>query len=380
MRDAANASLLNVMVGAQPVYSVVFGALPKIQVKSGGQGVRADELVLEFGNGNMLPAAGVHFDGALGNLLGSLRILGSAQADAITVAPGLATVNGVPIEYTGVSAISADTAGGVNTVTVAGNNTATVTVEGNGSDAIHVDGGAIALNMNRQMASLNLSNDGRASLNNGVESLYTRSLSITSGGTLDLNGGGLIVQSDAANRLGVLTQVSDWIKSGRGSGGLWQGSGIISSKARSTAMTGLAVMLNDTINPGGAIFSKFAGQTVDVNAILVRYTWDGDANLDGLVNADDYFLIDSGFIAQGGGYHSGDFTLDGFINADDYFLIDSAFIGQTGPLAATKPAAAAPGLFSVSSIQASSAGIDAVTRRKDELACVFADGEAGVLE
>jgi hypothetical protein len=337
MRDVANANLLNVIVGAQAPYSVVFGALPKIQVKSGGQGIRADELVLEFGNGNMLPAAGVHFDGALGNLLGSLRILGSAQADAITVAPGLATVNGVPIEYSGVSAISADTAGGANTVTVTGNNAATVTVEGNGSDAINVDGGAIALNMNRQMASLSLSNDGRASLNNGVEWLYTRWLSITSGGTLDLNGGGLIVQSDAANRLGVLTQVSDWIKSGRGGGGLWQGSGIISSKARSTAMTGLAVMLNDTINPAGAIFSKFAGQTVDANAILVRHTWDGDGNLDGLVNADDYFLIDSGFITQGKGYQSGDFNYDGVINADDYFLIDSAYIGQSGPLAASKP-------------------------------------------
>ena len=144
-------------------------------------------------------------------------------------------------------------------------------------------------------------------------------------------------------------------------------------------MTGLAVMLNDTINPAGAIFSKFAGQTVDANAILVRHTWDGDANLDGVVNADDYFAIDSGFITQSQGYQNGDFNYDGLINADDYFLIDSAFIGQTGLLAATKPEAVA-GLFSVSSIPTSSAGIDAATRRKDELAGVFADGEAGVLE
>jgi len=36
------------------------------------------------------------------------------------------------------------------------------------------------------------------------------------------------------------------------------------------------------------------------------------------------------------GYQNGDFNYDDIINADDYFLIDSAFIGQSGPLA-TKP-------------------------------------------
>jgi hypothetical protein len=71
--------------------------------------------------------------------------------------------------------------------------------------------------------------------------------------------------------------------------------------------------------------------------VVVKYTWDGDANLDGLINADDYFQIDSGYITQAKGWYNGDFNYDDIINADDYFLIDSAFIGQTGPLAASKP-------------------------------------------
>ncbi|MCY2952930.1 MAG: hypothetical protein NTU53_13280 [Planctomycetota bacterium] len=37
------------------------------------------------------------------------------------------------------------------------------------------------------------------------------------------------------------------------------------------------------------------------------------------------------------GYYNGDFNYDGVVNADDYFLIDSAFIGQSEPLAASKP-------------------------------------------
>jgi uncharacterized protein YjbI with pentapeptide repeats len=66
-------------------------------------------------------------------------------------------------------------------------------------------------------------------------------------------------------------------------------------------------------------------------ALLARV---GDANADGRVNADDYFLIDSAFLAgaPSDGWHDGDFNADGRINADDYFLIDAAFLGQGAPL------------------------------------------------
>jgi hypothetical protein len=69
--------------------------------------------------------------------------------------------------------------------------------------------------------------------------------------------------------------------------------------------------------------------------VLVKLTYDGDSNLDGRINADDYFKIDSGFLAQlaDPNYADGDFNYDDTINADDYFLIDSAFLGQTGVLA-----------------------------------------------
>src|SRR5437773_11392541 len=55
------------------------------------------------------------------------------------------------------------------------------------------------------------------------------------------------------------------------------------------------------------------------------YTWGGDANLDGLLNGDDYFRIDSHVNQSGSvfGYHNGDFNYDGAINGDDYFILDS---------------------------------------------------------
>ncbi|MCY2953769.1 MAG: dockerin type I repeat-containing protein [Planctomycetota bacterium] len=56
----------------------------------------------------------------------------------------------------------------------------------------------------------------------------------------------------------------------------------------------------------------------------------GDANLDGVINASDYAIIDNNFVSQSHDsvYGKGDFNLDGVVNADDYFLIDAAFISS----------------------------------------------------
>ena len=59
--------------------------------------------------------------------------------------------------------------------------------------------------------------------------------------------------------------------------------------------------------------------------MLVKYTYIGDANLDGIINGDDYFAIDAGYAAQSTGYAHGDFDYNGRIDADDYFAIDSHY-------------------------------------------------------
>jgi uncharacterized protein (TIGR03790 family) len=50
----------------------------------------------------------------------------------------------------------------------------------------------------------------------------------------------------------------------------------------------------------------------------------GDANLDGVVNVDDYGCVDSGF-GTDGGWEMGDFDQNGLINVDDYGILDAAF-------------------------------------------------------
>jgi len=75
--------------------------------------------------------------------------------------------------------------------------------------------------------------------------------------------------------------------------------------------------------------------------VLIRYTLAGDANLDGKIDGDDYFKIDSGIAAHVSGYANGDFNYDGVINADDYFIIDSHFNKNAVALSAALPGPAA---------------------------------------
>jgi hypothetical protein len=72
----------------------------------------------------------------------------------------------------------------------------------------------------------------------------------------------------------------------------------------------------------------------------------GDANTDGVVDGDDYALIDNGFNNQLTGWGNGDFNYSGNVDADDYALIDFAFNTQRGgkspPATVPEPAGVVP--------------------------------------
>jgi len=125
---------------------------------------------------------------------------------------------------------------------------------------------------------------------------------------------------------GVYDGVNGLVQSGR-NGGTWDGSGIVTSQsdaALNRQYTSLAVA---TAAQAGK--NSFGGISVSASEVLVMYTWTGDANLDGRVDADDYFQIDSNYNKPAGsGWFNGDFNYDGKVNGDDYFLIDNAFAHQ----------------------------------------------------
>jgi autotransporter-associated beta strand protein len=140
---------------------------------------------------------------------------------------------------------------------------------------------------------------------------------LTNNGLLDLTTNDLITPS------GTLSTITAQIKQG-----LAGTIGITSSTATAdtTHRTALGVILND--NNGTPIYQTFDGASVVDGDVLVKYTWYGDADLNGTINAADYQLIDNGFNKQLTGWFNGDFNDDGVINGDDYALIDNAFNTQ----------------------------------------------------
>jgi len=164
---------------------------------------------------------------------------------------------------------------------------------------------------------------------------YTSTLDLTNNSLIIQNGGTANTASAA-----VASTVAAEIASGRNNNaqGLWTGTGITSSLAAANpTLTAVGMIYNDN-GSGTPLKTSFEGQTVSDGDVLVKYTYDGDANLDGTVNGSDYTIIDNAYnvdqaylaahpsgAAPLTGWQNGDFNYDGQINGDDYALIDNAF-------------------------------------------------------
>jgi hypothetical protein len=188
--------------------------------------------------------------------------------------------------------------------TVGGNSTITITQPTNGSGAT---------------TTLRIAPSG------ALNTLRATTVSISTDAKLDLTDNKLVV---AAGDVGTwngsgYTGVTGQIQSGRGDGS-WNGDGIVTSMSDATTsvLTTLAVAAADDT---GYVGSTFGGVTIASGDVLGMYTWGGDADLNGELNGDDYFFIDSNVINSGTvfGFHNGDFDYNGEINGDDYFIIDS---------------------------------------------------------
>jgi hypothetical protein len=143
-------------------------------------------------------------------------------------------------------------------------------------------------------------------------------------GTLDLKNNSIAVEYSAASPVG------SW------NGGLYDGitgmlaAGRIVSSAAISDVYGIAVAeASQVLGSSGGLF---AGASVDGTAVLLKFTYAGDANLDGKLNILDYTQIDQGLAAGLTGWVNGDFNFDGKINILDYVLIDGALGNQTGTL------------------------------------------------
>jgi hypothetical protein len=185
----------------------------------------------------------------------------------------------------------------------------------------------------------------------GGKTIKTRTLAIATAAKLDLADNNLVVDYTGAtsplgtaNTSGVYSGISGLLQRGRGVDGSWINPGLYSTRAAaSNSVKALAIAeAADVLFITGTQTALWSGQTVDATSVLVMYTYDGDTNLDGLIDVADYGSIDNWIQFPGTtGYTNGDFNLDGVIDVADYGVIDNTIQLQGPPITATAAAASA---------------------------------------
>jgi ELWxxDGT repeat protein len=290
---------------------------------------------------------------------GTLLVSGSAGDDSISVTRNGSTLdvtcNGAARSFpaSSVGSVLISAFGGDDQIEVGGplatacavhggggNDTLTVTSgtfdfgsdAGLGSDHLTLNvaaGASVTFTARQHLESLDVAGVAVAAAGGGSP-IVTRQLSATGAGRIDLNDNDLILDYGAASALETLQALINTARNG----GSWTGNGLTSSIARTNAAhnTTLGAMeASDfkSIYGAGALFD---GETIDTTAVLVKYTYYGDADFNGRVNFDDYVRTDSGFNNHRTGWLNGDFDGNGVINFDDYVLIDLAFNTQSGVL------------------------------------------------
>jgi hypothetical protein len=143
-------------------------------------------------------------------------------------------------------------------------------------------------------------------------------LSITGGATVNMNDNELALRNTSADEIGAMIF----------SGAL----GSVLAPENSIFTLGTAPAPDVLFITGGET-ALFSGLTVTAQDVLVKYTYGGDANLDGVVDVADYGAIDNWIQFPGtAGYVNGDFNYDGVIDVADYGFIDWVIQVQGPPL------------------------------------------------
>ena len=151
---------------------------------------------------------------------------------------------------------------------------------------------------------------------------------------MDLTNTDLIVDYAAVNETTVFDTLFNQAKSGSNyaSHGFWNGTGLTSSTAAANGATNTALGIVDNDLGGGTpLYTSFDGQTVDANCVLIKYTYFGDTNLDGVVDLNDYTLWKPGYLdSTKTGWFYGDFNYDGVVDLNDYTLWKTGYLASQG--------------------------------------------------
>jgi hypothetical protein len=284
------------------------------------------------------PLGGITFDNAAGYTIGGT---GSITLD---VATGAASINvvtgshsiGVPVSIADDTTIT--TAAGTG-LAISGNLTGTgktLTKAGAGSIQLaNVRTGG--LNISAGSAKISL----KATPNSATGTSVIQSLSIATGSSLDLTNNSMVL--DYTGPVGTL--VADTRAN-------LQSAKLKSSSADASHRIGYG---------DNALLGKttFAGQTVDASSILIKFTYGGDANLDGQVDVTDLGALATSWQTSAP-WTGGDFNYDGFVDVSDLGILATDWqqgVGNPLGRGSLEAALASVGLGGVSVPEPASLGL-----------------------
>jgi hypothetical protein len=150
---------------------------------------------------------------------------------------------------------------------------------------------------------------------------------------LDLANNDAVINTSAAHKATDFGRLHNQLKQGFNNGD-WKGHGITSSTASANANNDTGLSLVDNALLG---LTTFSGQPVTADSILLKYTYYGDIDANGQVDADDLTVFANNFGRTTDATQiDGDIDFNGAANADDLTVFANNFLKGVGnPLVAS---------------------------------------------
>ena len=307
---------------------------------SGGTTVSSG--TLQIANASALGTGGLTVNGGTLDLAGNSVNVGALSGAGGTITTNVSGTSALTTAVSGTSTYAGNIVNGAGSMTLTKEGTGKLVLSGSiGMAGLNANNGVVELAQSGSIGTVSVSATGALTITahtGAYKVLDTGSLSISSGGSIDLWNNAMVLRAsgtteNASNLVAMKAAVN------AASNGLqWNGTGIGSTTAFNEAQPGktqaLAVMVYDNTVIKQSSFEGVSGlgyfdgsnSPVGFNQVLVKLTYLGDFNADGLVNASDYTWLD-GFAL--GANTLGDLNGDGVVNATDYTWLDGSALNQS---------------------------------------------------